>query len=328
MTAFFSNVRIAFEQLVMLYVIVAIGVAAERLKWFPEETAKRCTQLLLYIVTPCVIVKSFLTMENTPEALRGLCVAMSGGVLLHMLGIALTMPMFRGKRHPDTDPVLHYAAMYGNCGYMSLPLVQAMVGDQGVFYCSVIILTFQIFSFTHGEFAMMGGFLRVKTETGLKSDAEKALKFDKRKILLNAGVLSVAAGLPLFLLRVPVPALIKSPLSSVAAMNSPLAMLMFGAYLARTRFSGIFRNRKIFLSFGVKLFVLPAAVMIFLLLIRAPKPLLNAVMIPAAAPCANNTVVFAAKHGRDTGYAAQVISLMSLVSIITMPLMIAVSLSF
>lgn len=324
MQLFFSNVKVAFEQLMMLYLIVGVGLAAERLGWFSEKTARRCTELLLYIITPCVIIKSFLNMEYSPAVLRNLLIALGGGVLLHGLGIVLTIPFFRGKRAPDTDPILHYAAVYGNCGYMALPLVQAMVGSEGVFYCSIVIMTFQIFSFTHGEYAMMGGFIgQHKSER----DRER-VRFRWRKLLLNAGVLSVAVGLPLFLLKIPVPDVIKTPIESIAAMNSPLAMLMFGAYLSRTKLRGVLRNRKLFLSMGIKLFVLPAAVMAFLLMCGVRGPLLNALMIPASAPCANNTAIFAAKHHRDTGYAAQVVSLMSLVSILTMPLMIAAALSF
>ena len=137
----------------------------------------------------------------------------------------------------------------------------------------------------------------------------------------------MAVGLPIFLLRVPVPALIGTPIASVAAMNSPLAMLMFGAYLSCTRLKGLLRSKKLFLAMAIKLFAVPAVVMAALLLCGVRGALLNAVMIPAAAPPANNTVVFAARHGRDTGYAAQVVSLLSLLSVVTMPLMIALGLS-
>jgi predicted permease len=218
--------------------------------------------------------------------------------------------------------VLHFAAIYGNCGYMGLPLAQAMVGPKGVFYVSVVILTFQICSFTHGTFAMSGGVMGRRAREG-----EPGVQFQWKNLLLNAGVLSVAVGLPVFLLQIPVPALLKTPLGSVASMNSPLAMLMFGAYLSHTQISGILRSKKLFLTMGIKLFALPAVVMSALLLLRVEPALLNAMLIPAAAPPANNTVVFAARHGRDTGYAAQVVSLLSLVSIVTMPLMIALGLS-
>jgi len=303
----------------MLYIIAGLGFAAERLRWFPEATARLCTKLLLYVVTPCVVVNSFLNIEYSPQAVRGLLISFLCGALLHVAGMLMSEPFFRGRKQPETESVLHFAAVYGNVGYMGLPLAQAMVGPQGVFYCSVVILTFQVCSFTHGTYVMSGGVPFRKQDQGVR--------FQWKNLALNAGVLSVAVGLPIFLLQLPVPALVKTPLASVAVMNSPLAMLMFGAYLSRTKLQGLLRSKKLFATMGLKLFAAPAVVMAALLLMRVEPALLNAMLISAAAPPANNTVVFAARHGRDTGYAAQVVSLLSLMSIVTMPLMIALGLS-
>ena len=319
MQLFFDNALIALKQVAMLYLIAGLGFAAERLRWFPESTARLCTKLLLYVVTPCVIVNSFVSIEYSAQAVRGLAVSLLCGTLLHGAGILMSEPFFRGRKNAETESILHFASIYGNCGYMGLPLAQAMVGPQGVFYCSVVILTFQVCSFTHGAFVMAGGVL------GKRGGAQT--KFQWKNLFLNAGVLSVAVGLPVFLLRIPVPPILSTPLACVASMNSPLAMLMFGAYLSRTKFKGLLRSKKLFLAGFIKLFAIPAVVMSALLLFKVPGPLVNAMLISAAAPPANNTVVFAARYGRDSGYAAQVVSLLSLVSIVTMPLMIAVGLS-
>jgi predicted permease len=53
--------------------------------------------------------------------------------------------------------------------------------------------------------------------------------------------------------------------------------------------------------------------------------LLGSVLIPASAPPATNTAIFAAKYERDTGLASQIVSVVSIISIITMPVMIALS---
>jgi len=325
MHLFLTNALLALRQVVMLYLIALAGLAAERLRWFPESTARLCTKLLLFIVTPCVVLRSFMEMEYSPEALRGLGISFACGVLLHAAGIALTEPFFRGRKTPETDSVLRFASIYGNCGYMALPLTQAMVGGQGVFYGSVVIIAFQMFAYTHGEYVMSGA--GKKQEGGSLTPNSSPLPPLWRRLLLNAGVISVTIGLPLFLLQVPVPELITKPIASVAGMNSPLAMLIFGAYLSRTRFSSILRSKKLILAAALKLIAVPAVVMSALLLFGVRGPLLNALLISASAPSANNTVIFAARHGHDTGYAAQVVALISMLSVVTMPLMIAVGLS-
>jgi predicted permease len=305
MQVFLQNALLALRQVIMLYAIVGMGFAAERLRWFPETAARQATKLLLYVITPCMIVNSFLSMEYSAGALRGLLLALACGILLHAGSIAAAQPVFRKYRRPE-DRVLHFAAIYGNCGYMGLPLAQAIVGKEGVFYGSVFILTFQVFAFTHGEYVMGGG------------------KFRWQKLLLNAGVMSVAIGLPLFFTGAAVSELLAKPLGMVAAMNSPLAMLMFGAYLSNTKRKGMLRSRKIFAAGAIKLLAAPALMLVVLALLGVQGPLRQAMLISAAAPSANNTVVFAARHGRDAGYAAQVVGLFSILSIATMPLLIAI----
>ncbi|MDR1465351.1 MAG: AEC family transporter [Oscillospiraceae bacterium] len=319
MTVFLANAHQALEQVVILYVIVAVGVIADKLGWFTDAIARTCTHLLFYVITPAVILRSFFQMKYSPEAAKGLLISVGCGMLLHLVGILLSEPFFRGSsgRHPE-DCVLHFAAIYGNCGYMALPLAQAMVGEEGVFYCSAVILTFQVFSFTHGAFMMAGGVL------GRKGEGES--RFEWKRLVLNAGTLSVLAGLPFFLLGISLPRLVTQPVDYLASMNTPLAMLVFGTYLSKTNLRSVRRGGKLLLAMGIKLFGIPAVVLGVLLLAGVCGPLLHALLISASAPSANNTVVFAAKYGRDPGYAAQVVGLISVLSIVTMPLVIALGL--
>jgi predicted permease len=53
--------------------------------------------------------------------------------------------------------------------------------------------------------------------------------------------------------------------------------------------------------------------------------LFSTIVLSASAPPANNTVLFSAKYGRDTGLASQVVSSVSLMSIITIPLIMGVA---
>ena len=56
---FYENMQIAAMQVGILYVMVLIGFIADKTKLYTEKTAKACTNLLFYIVTPAVIINSF-----------------------------------------------------------------------------------------------------------------------------------------------------------------------------------------------------------------------------------------------------------------------------
>jgi predicted permease len=306
---FFENALTAASQVAVLYIIVAVGCLADKVKFFTENIARQCTNLLFYIITPAVIVKSFLEIEHDSQTVRGFFIALGCGMLLHTVAITINAPLFR-KGDCSKNSVLKFAAIYGNCGYMALPLANAVIGSQGVFYCSTVIISFQVFVFTHGVFIM-------------DNAQGKKKKLNYKKIILNPGVLSVSVGLPLFLLGVKLPELIFEPIKYIASMNTPLAMLIFGTYLANTDFKSVFKEKRILLSALMKLIVLPLIMLVFFKLFGIRGELLTALIISASAPSANNTVIYTAKFGNDTSLAAQTVAVISFFSILTMPLMIA-----
>ncbi len=309
---FFQNVLIASEQVAILYILVAVGAISDKVGIYTEKVAKSCTDLLFYIITPAVIIESFCSLEYNPETAKSLFIALGCGFVLHVVSALISSLVFN-KCKKDEACIYKYSCAYGNCGYMALPLAEAVLGSEGVFYCSAVIISFQIFSFTHGIYTINKG-----------KEGEK-VKFDLKKLILNPGVISVIIGLPLFLLSVDLPKIIASPVGYIASLNTPVAMLIFGTYIANTNFKTVFKNWRIFAVSLVKLIILPLILLAAFKLAGISGTLLVALSISAGAPTANNTVMFAAKYDRNTGLASQTVAIVSFISIITLPVMIALA---
>jgi len=307
---FLDNLLTTAQQVFILYILIAVGFFADKFGLYTEKASKLNTNLLFYIVTPLVIVNSFMSIDNSPENLKNFGIAALLGVAIHVIGIViiLILPLFR-KAEKSKAGIYQYACIYGNCGYMALPLAQAVLGPQGTFYCSAVIMIFNIFSFTHGIYiigAQKGG-------------------FDFKKLLINPGTIGVAIGLPLYLLGVELPTVIATPVSSLATLNTPLAMLIFGTYIAHTDLKTMFTDKRIYLVGFVKLIAIPLIMIGAFRLFNIPTVLATAIAVSASAPCANNTVIFAGKYDLDTGTASKTVALVSFFSIITMPVMIALA---
>ncbi len=305
---FIQNLLTTAQQVFILYILIAVGFFADKAGLYTEKASKLNTDLLFYIVTPLVIVNSFMSIDNSPENLKNFGVAALLGVAIHVIGMLLIVPLFR-KTDKSKAGIYRYACMYGNCGYMALPLAQAVLGAEGTFYCSAIIMVFNIFSFTHGIYiigAQKGG-------------------FDFKKLLINPGTIGVSIGLPLYLLGVELPTVIATPINSLAVLNTPLAMLIFGTYIAHTDLKTMFTDKNIYLVGIVKLIAIPLIMIAGFKLFNIPTVLATAVAVSASAPCANNTVIFAGKYDLDTGTASKTVALVSFFSIITMPVMIALA---
>jgi predicted permease len=305
---FIQNLLTTAQQVFILYILIAVGFFADKFGLYTEKASKLNTNLLFYIVTPLVIVNSFLTIDNSPENLKNFGIAALLGVAIHVVGIVLVLPLFR-KTEKSKAGIYRYACIYGNCGYMALPLAQAVLGAEGTFYCSAVIMIFNIFCFTHGIYiigAQKGG-------------------FDFKKLIINPGTIGVAIGLPLYLFGVDLPAVIETPITSLASLNAPLAMLIFGTYIAHTDIRTMFTDKRIYLVGIVKLIAIPLIMIAAFKLFNIPTLLATAIAVSASAPCANNTVIFAGKYDLDTGTASKTVALVSFFSIITMPVMIALA---
>ena len=311
MELFLGNALVAAKQVLILYIMVAVGVVCDKTGLFTEKTARGTNSLLFFITTPAVIIQSFLKTEFSKDGAIKLLIAFGGAVAVHLIGIALSSFLFK-KEPSDKKAVYRFACVYGNVGYMALPLAQEILGAEGVFYCSVGVIAFNIFCFTHGSFIM------TKNEGG-------KTKFNVKKLVLNPGVISVLIGLPLFLFSVKLPEIIETPLYSVAACNTPLAMIVFGTYLSNAKLKSIFKDKNIFITALIKLVCMPLAIFGAYRILGFSGAFLVAAMITASAPSANNTVIFTAQYDRDLNTASRTVTAVSFLSVITMPLIIALA---
>lgn len=304
---FLQNVLAAGQQVLILYLIVAVGFICDKTGIYTEKAARLTNNLLFHIVTPAIIIEAFTKVEFTPENFKNLMMSFLGGTVLHLAGILLSLGLFN-KKPIDQKAVYKFAIVQGNVGYMVLPLAAAILGEEGVFFCSGVLIPFNICQFTYGMYLMKG-----------------KGSFQAKSLILNPGVISVIIGMPLFLLNVKLPMVIGSPVSYIASLNTPLAMLMFGTYLSKTELKKTFFRKEAYVVALAKLFCVPLISIAVYRLVGMTGTLLTALTISASAPSANSTVMFSTKYNRDNGAASQTVAVVSFLSVITMPIMIALS---
>ncbi len=306
---FVENLISASTQVGMLYVMVAAGFICDKTGLFTEDTAKKVVRLLLYFITPCTLVNAFSSIENTPENIKKFAVSFLIATATHVIAILVNAPFYRNK-NDETGCIYKFASVYGNVSFMALPLAQAILGDEGTFYCANGVLVFNVVNFAHGAILMGRGDER---------------KINLKNLLMNPGVVSFVIGLPIFLLGVKLPYIVSEPLRMMAGLNSPVAMLIFGTYLAHTDLKTMFTDKKIYFTAFMKLIVVPLLCLGIYYLCGVTGVLLTASIITASAPSANNTFMLATRYQRDTRVASKTVALVSFISVLTIPVMIALT---
>lgn len=295
-----QEVQVVANSVLTLFLLMGVGYVLGRRGMLGSQSLSQMSSLLLRVVAPCIMVDTFLAREPTPETLRELLV--SGAVLLgtYVLSMLLIGPWFR--RQGEDRGVVRFAAIYGNTGFMGVPLIRSVLGEAGMLTTVISLAVFNTAIWTHGAW-LMGGRAQISP----------------RKAVLNPGVLGFAAALILFLLRVRLPAPVGSAVSYVASLNTPLAMVVIGGQMAAVDVKSLFGDWRLYAVSALKLLALPALVMLVMLPLGLPGVTYRAVAILAGCPIAGATSLFCQMNGRDTSLAARLVTLSTALSILTLP---------
>lgn len=293
-----TNLLTVAGQVGTLFLMMAVGFVLGKLKWLTDEGMAQVSTVLLYVVTPCVMLEAFQGDGLPALGVLGVGVLALGS--FYLVFMPLSFFLFR-KAAPDTGAVLRYGSVYGNAGFMGLPLLEVVLGPRALIYGVVSLGLFNVAQWTHG-IVIMGGRISLK------------------KAVLNPGVLGllVSAVLLVLHLRLPGPAL--SAVSFLADLNTPLAMLVIGGQMARADFKAIFTSARFYASAAVKLVAAPLVTALLLLPFGLDPILYCTCVVIAATPAAGATSIFAQRFDRDTTAAAQLITLTTLLSILTLPI--------
>ena len=291
-------------QVIILFILIFLGFALAKIKLLNNEWVRCMTDFVLMFVTPCVIIKSFFREFNKSD-LKNLLISFLLGIILHISFIVLSVLFLRDK-DKNRQVVLQYAAVFSNCGFMAIPLQQALLGESGVFLGSSFIAIFNAFVWSWGLLVMSGD--------------KKTLK--PIKIITTPAFLALIIGLAVFLLSIPVPKIISEPVSMLAALNTPLPMIIIGFHLANSNVLKGLTNIKCIFAILLRLVIYPTAAITIMWLCGIKGDMLISQAICCSAPVAAVTTMFSAKYGRDTELSVNLVSLSTLLSLITMPAMI------
>ena len=294
-----------FLQVAILFVMIFIGFALAKFKVLTEKGVSSMTDMVLLIVTPCVIIKSFIRPFET-QVLKELLLSFLLSFLSLLFFILVSRLLFL-KSEENTKRVLQFGIIFSNCGYMSLPLQQALLGDNGVFFASSYIAMFNLLIWSYGILLMSGD--------------KKYLT--PKKILINPGIIGIAIGFIIFLLSIPMPKIIVEPISYLASLNTPLPMIIIGFHLAHSNIFAAFKSIKFLFSILLRLVLLPIAVLLLMYICSIKGDMLISLTISCCAPTAAISTMFSSKFNRDTELSVSMVSVSTLLSIVTMPLVIS-----
>lgn len=295
---------IVFRQTLVMFLYMLAGFLLFKAKKITVEGSRDIATILIWVVIPTMIINSF-CVDFSVERLRELLLSSLLGALAMLLSIIAARLLFRKR------PIDNFAAAFSNAGFIGIPLVQAALGTEAVFFMASLLAILNILQWTYGVGILTG---------------EKAV-LSLRSLLFNPIMAGILIGLVLFFtgLGACLPSVVSSVLNGLAALNAPLAMLILGCYLAQTRLKDVFTTPRLYWLSAVRLIIIPLITLLVFWPLPFDRELKLAVFISASAPVGANVAVYSQLHGLDYPYACQTVSLATILSTVILPLMIFVA---
>lgn len=301
-----QGTQIVLQQILILFMMIGIGYLSAQYKVVDGQLARPLTNLILMVMTPAVIITAFQVSAKDLEVGNMLIAAVTA-VLVFLVGGLMAHLVFH--REPvSRQGMLIFSAVFYNAGFFGLPLVKAVLGDLGAAYTSIFVAVFNVMLWTYGVWLMDG-----------KNGGSRL------RNLANPGVITVIIVLLFYAFKITLPGIIRQPIASLAAVQSPMAMIIVGIQFHTFREQFNLKDAGAWKVMLLRDLLVPLLILPVIYLLTHDETLFLACALTAATPTAMNSVLFATRYEKDINLAVQMVMLTTLGVIITIPLIMALA---
>ena len=299
-----ATMPVMITQVVAMFIMMMIGAVLYRAKYVDNVGSAQLSNVALYVATPAVILQSLATTFDPGKMATGAaCMVLSFAFTLASAGVARLY--FR-----DRYRAAQLGITISNMGFMGIPLVQSVLGDEYVFYIS----------------ACMAGQVPLIWSYGVWLISRDMSKISPKKIATNPSIVAVAVGVVLFCCSIELSGVIKVTAQDMGHLNTGLAMLVMGTYLAQTDLRSLARDRNLYAACGLRLLVVPALVIACLMALPLDATVKLVVLVALSTPCGTVSAMFPQLFGGDYRFGAGLVSLSTLLSLVILPVVLAIGL--
>lgn len=300
-----------YARLGAIGIILGLGFFLGKKKFISTETNKQITNLLLTVFMPASLFVAF-PSEYSEESLNLFFAGLVGGFLIMLVLMILSKIIFNewwfkgGLRFES-----QFALIFNNATFLGYPIVVNTFGPTGVIaYCGFII-AFNIALFSYGIWL----FEHKITTKLLKS------------IVTNPNILAVLFGMVLFLASIKLPSFITDAVGFVGGATTPLSIICIGFMLSRADFKSLFKKWRLVITAIIQLVVGPVVTYFLLTWLKFPPEVISVCTLIQALPTATSLGLFATKYGGNNIESSELVTISTVLSVVTMPLMILILLS-
>ena len=288
-----------------MVLLMLVGYVCAKIKTTGPEFNKHASILLTNVLLPATILKSCIGVETAISNAEVFLVLLMYTI---MMGISFVVGKLMMKVLPAKKReagVLLCLVMYMNVAFIGFPMAEAVYGPEASFYACLSCMPFNALLFSAGTVTLRGDGGKIGVNC-----------------LLNAPMIATAIGIVLFLLSLPVPALITSTISSVGGATVPVSMIILGTSLAGVELKTAFSDWRVYVASLVRLVICPIIVYYVVGLFTENTVLLGTVTVLSGTPSAVALTALCIQYEVDEKLASKGIFISTVLSAVTLPFVI------
>lgn len=297
-----------YARLGAIALILVLGFCLGKWKLISTGTNKELTNLLLTVFMPASLFIAF-PSEYSEDSLGLFFSGLVAGILVMFAMIIIAKCIFskwwfKGGLRFESQ----FAFIFNNATFLGYPIVVNTFGPSGIIaYCGFII-AFNVALFSYGIWL----FEHRITPKLFKS------------IITNPNILAVLIGMALFLANIHLPNFITDAVGFVGGATTPLSIICIGFMLSRADFKVILKKWRLFIIALIQLILAPVLTFLLLTWLEFPTEVIQVCTLIQALPTATSLGLFATKYGGNNIESSELVTISTILSVITMPIMVLI----
>lgn len=314
----------------LLFIMMIPGVIMKKCNLCDDKFGKGISNLVLYIAQPALTFVAYLRPYDEQILINAAYVFVFS-IILHTVFAIAAMSCFR-KAPDGMRRMLRFCTIFSNVAFMGIPLIAAVLEDTypgATVYALLYSVTFNIFLWSLG--------VKICTDKADRDhdgiDDYKEYKSGEQlksalKAFYHPTTIASVIGLIFFIFPIEgyVPSLAEEAFVMLKGLVAPLSMVVIGLRLADMSFKGVFKDKEMYVFILARHIILPLLTVGLVKLVGLFLPLDRAVemviVILAAAPAATSATMFAEKYDCDSAYVSRLVTISTIISIITIPIIL------
>ena len=286
----------------MMVLLMGAGFLMRKTGIITPEGKKCLTDIILYAILPCNIIKAF-SREMEAGFWSTFFMVLLTAILAQAVSFLLSRLLYR-RFDAGEKCVYQYATVCSNSGFMGNPLAEGVFGDAGLVYAAVFLIPQRIVMWTAGV-----------SYFSKEEDKRQVYK----KIATHPCMVATYIGLLILIFQIQLPLVAEKTVYSLSNCCTAMTMMYIGTILVDVKPAALIDPHQIYFAF-LRLIGIPLTVF---LLSRAAgaDPLVAAVCtLLSGTPAGSTTSILAAKYHGDEPSAAKCVVLTTALSVATIPL--------